>query len=209
MVRSKYISLLFSSVLVCNLGAKSTVFFSPDDDPRTPLLALIDNAQESIIVAVYTFTETQLAKALVRAHERGVDVQVVVDEFSCSGQWGKTNVLKKGDVPVHVYNAKLHSKEKYAGIMHDKFAVFDNTTVWTGSYNWTYSANFRNQENAILIENEPDIVERFAAQFERLKERCAACGEQRGIPLHEEEFVGTMFTKMWVWARDAFGKTES
>ena len=108
MARPTWITLLLCSMLATNLAAKSTVLFSPDDDPRTTLLELIDSAQESICVAVYTFTEINLAKALVRASERGLDVQVVLDEFSNS-HYGKIELLQKGGVPVHMYNAKLLS----------------------------------------------------------------------------------------------------
>ncbi len=37
--------------------------------------------------------------------------------------------------------------------MHDKFWIFDNNTVWTGSTNITQNGNFRNNNNVIVVEN--------------------------------------------------------
>ncbi len=203
-----YYFLLLFGLASAPLAAKSTVYFSPDDDPRTKLVELIDNAQESILVAVYTFTEHTLAKALARAQERGVQVEVVLDCFSRS-KWGKIHTLEKAGITVHLYEPTLREGEKYLGIMHDKFAVFDNTKVWTGSYNWTFKASFTNQENAVLIENEPDVIMRFAQQFEVLKERCNACSGHRKIPAHYQETLATTWANAWHWLCDCVVQEES
>lgn len=51
--------------------------------------------------------------------------------------------------------------------MHHKFAVFDETIVLSGSYNWTRSAAEDNDEN-IIVTNEQKIVRAFRIQFEKL-----------------------------------------
>ena len=58
------------------------------------------------------------------------------------------------------------------GIMHHKFAVFDGQLLFTGSYNWTESAEVANFENALLVDD-PALVARYAALFERLFARPA------------------------------------
>ena len=59
--------------------------------------------------------------------------------------------------------------------MHNKFMLFSQTVdgkalVWTGSYNFTMSANEKNQENVVIIENEA-LSEAYTKSFERLKKR--------------------------------------
>jgi len=54
------------------------------------------------------------------------------------------------------------SSNKY--IMHNKFAIIDNRLLLTGSYNWTFSANNRNDENLMVIDD-PEIIEIFQNQF--------------------------------------------
>ena len=51
--------------------------------------------------------------------------------------------------------------------MHNKFAVIDNRILLTGSYNWTFSANNRNDENLMVIDD-PEIIEIFQNQFVNL-----------------------------------------
>ena len=48
--------------------------------------------------------------------------------------------------------------------MHNKFAIIDNRILLTGSYNWTFSANNRNDENLMVIDD-PEIIEIFQNQF--------------------------------------------
>jgi phosphatidylserine/phosphatidylglycerophosphate/cardiolipin synthase-like enzyme len=46
-------------------------------------LAIVDQlneAQRQVLVQAYSFTSTPVAKALVDAHKRGVDVQVILDK---------------------------------------------------------------------------------------------------------------------------------
>jgi len=48
--------------------------------------------------------------------------------------------------------------------MHNKFAIIDNRILLTGSYNWTFSANNRNDENLMVIDD-PELIEIFQNQF--------------------------------------------
>jgi cardiolipin hydrolase len=51
--------------------------------------------------------------------------------------------------------------------MHHKYAVFDQQTTLTGSYNWTRSADKYNDEN-FLITSEPTINRAYLGHFNRL-----------------------------------------
>ena len=51
--------------------------------------------------------------------------------------------------------------------MHHKFAIFDNKTLLTGSYNWTRSAARNNEENFIVTADRL-LVQRFDSEFEQL-----------------------------------------
>ncbi len=106
------------------------------------LIALIDGAKTHIYFAIYTFTLNDVAKALVAAKARGVDVRGIVD----SGQSAKAfsssvmTILKEGGVPIVT--------EKHAtgnGIMHLKMLVTDSAYAH-GSFNWTNSAVNINDE---------------------------------------------------------------
>ena len=51
--------------------------------------------------------------------------------------------------------------------MHHKFAVFDNSSLVTGSYNWTRSAAEYNEENIVVLYNSA-LITRFVKESERL-----------------------------------------
>jgi DNA uptake protein ComE-like DNA-binding protein len=51
--------------------------------------------------------------------------------------------------------------------MHHKFAIIDNHLLLTGSYNWTFAANNKNEENLMVIDD-PEIIARYQNQFEKL-----------------------------------------
>ncbi len=53
----------------------------------------------------------------------------------------------------------------FGPIMHHKYAIFDDKTVWTGSFNWTLSANNKNSENVVVIDQMPEIVVEFNNNF--------------------------------------------
>jgi len=56
-------------------------------------------------------------------------------------------------------------------LMHDKIMIFRGQhVVITGSYNFTISAQTRNQENVVIIRDEK-IYKSYCAAFERLKDR--------------------------------------
>jgi phosphatidylserine/phosphatidylglycerophosphate/cardiolipin synthase-like enzyme len=52
-------------------------------------------------------------------------------------------------------------------IMHNKFAIIDNRVLLNGSYNWTFAANNKNEENLMVIDD-PEIIEIFQNQFVNL-----------------------------------------
>ncbi len=69
---------------------------------------------------------------------------------------------------------KLETAEKdkkmgfnFGAIMHNKYAIIDDL-VWTGSFNWTVSANNKNDENVLIISQESAVLDKFLADFEHL-----------------------------------------
>jgi len=149
-------------------------FFTPDDDMRAILLDLIVCEKKAIRIAAFLVTDHVVAKALVDARARGVDVQIVTDQLCCKGKYGKAKVLHNGGIDVLVYRGK--KRGAMSDLMHNKFIVFKEnilgrSIVWTGSFNFTNSARLRNQENVLLIDKQ-SVVDRYLQQFDVLKSRC-------------------------------------
>ena len=70
-------------LLRCKDGSFKQAFFSPDDNVQNLLIKLIDNEQLSIKLAIFSFTDGEIAQALMRAQARGVNIEIVTDISSC------------------------------------------------------------------------------------------------------------------------------
>jgi phosphatidylserine/phosphatidylglycerophosphate/cardiolipin synthase-like enzyme len=149
----------------------SKALFSPDDHIKDTLIDLIHLERKSLKVAIYTLTDKDIARALLDASARGVDIEIVTDRAYASDRYSKLPMLANHKMPLWVYQIPHHGYS----LMHNKFILFkDNilheSLVWTGSFNFTKSAHMSNQENVIILNN-LDIYANFTKQFEKLKER--------------------------------------
>lgn len=137
-----------------------TVGFSPGGTALDLILQLAGRARQSADVAVYDFTSRPVAKALTDAVARGVKVRLVADEKKSRDRWSLVGQLACAGVDVRLNG--MYS------IMHNKFMVTDGSAVETGSFNYTSSAEKRNAENALVIQDEPGIARQYQAEFNRL-----------------------------------------
>ena len=166
---------MFLSLVPCVCAAEMVVqaCFSPQGKCSTYILREIDQAKKELLVAVYAFTSDELAGALVQAKKRGVAVQVVIDrDFDVRTDNSKGKFFDANKIPLRrLSGSKAKSQERDAGLMHQKFAVIDRKTVFTGSYNWTHSAETSNDENLLLFRDAGPLAEEYRQAFLRLWER--------------------------------------
>jgi mitochondrial cardiolipin hydrolase len=163
-----------SLLLVQFAGAEMVVqaCFSPQGKCSAHILREIDSAKQELLVAVYAFTSDDLAGALVQAKKRGVAVQVVIDrEFDRANDNSKGKFFDTQRIPVRRVSGTVKMGDKDPGLMHQKFAVIDRRIVFTGSYNWTHSAENRNDENLLLFRDASPLAEEYRKTFFRLWER--------------------------------------
>ncbi len=156
-------------IMTTPLMPKTEVYFSPDDNVESILIARINNAQEKIHAAVFMFTNSTIADALIAAKKRGIDICIITDRSCIESKFGKIRDLAAHDIAISVFNPPSSANRYCTPIMHHKFALIDDI-VWTGSFNWTKSATNINQENVIISTNK-SVYDRYAAQFDELKSR--------------------------------------
>jgi phosphatidylserine/phosphatidylglycerophosphate/cardiolipin synthase-like enzyme len=147
--------------------------FSPLGKCSNYIIREIAQAQREILVAVYAFTHEELARALVKAQQRGVQVQVILDqEFDAANEPSKGSFLQQQGISVRrISGAHPVKAEKGAGLMHQKFAVIDRKVVFTGSYNWTVAAENYNDENLLFFRDAAPLAEAYRKEFFRLWEK--------------------------------------
>jgi phosphatidylserine/phosphatidylglycerophosphate/cardiolipin synthase-like enzyme len=135
------------------------VAFSPDRGATALVVKTIGEAQHSVRVAAYSFTSKPIAEALLEAHKRGIDVEVVVDRSQATARYTAATFLANQGVPVRV-------DYQYA-IMHDKFIVVDGETVEEGSFNFTASAESKNAQNLVVL-HDASVATQYGREWERL-----------------------------------------
>ena len=155
------LAFLLSVLVAAGAAPASEVYFSPNGGARQRLVRAIEESRKTIDIAVYTFTAYELADALYAAKARGVHVRVLVDREMAETGGSGVRGLRLNGITVRTLGVPEQS------LMHNKFAVFDERLVVTGSYNWTHSAEHANYENLVVLE-EPKLVERFQQEFRRL-----------------------------------------
>ena len=121
------------------------------------LTELIDGARKTIRVAMFTWTHPDLTTAVIRAHRRGIDVQVVHDHGQAMGVCTETITrLAQAGIDIRLSSG--------LGLLHHKFAWIDDEILINGSANWTLSAFSRNRDCFIILH------ELTAIQNAKLKE---------------------------------------
>lgn len=150
------------------IGGTWEVYFSKirtgELDENTPdtldkrLVAKLGSALERVDAALYHLDSTQVADALIEAHNRGVKVRVFTEN---------DNVKEKGIVLLQEANVPVRDDGDNEGYMHHKFIVIDERYVWTGSYNTTHNGAYRNNNNVVWIDSEP-LAYNFTQEFREL-----------------------------------------
>ena len=182
MKSEKYKILFLSALCILNFallslhpcaGMEVQACFSPLEKCASHIVRELAQAQKEILVAIYAFTSDDLAWGLVRARQRGVKVQVVLDqEFDANNESSKRLLLEQQGVPVRrISGLNKGSRARGAGLMHQKFAVIDRMVLLTGSYNWTVSADNINDENLLIFRAAGPLAEDYRKEFFRLWEK--------------------------------------
>lgn len=168
----KGLYVVWALCLLCTSGwaleGVPRVYFSPQDRLDRELIALIEREQESIQIAVYCFTHREIAAALQQAKKRGVVVELVVDPFSLKARSPLALLAAEG-VDLFVWEYPTGKARERKPLMHDKFCVFGQGIVWTGSFNFTREGALKNRENAVVLQDE-SVCKRYREEFAKIRD---------------------------------------
>ena len=122
------------------------------------LIGAINQSQSDLAIAIYMLDRNDVGEAILAASRRGVRVRMVTDEDSLGQSITLQKLQETGISMVSDHNSAL---------MHHKFMVVDQKGVWSGSYNWTSSCTFRNDNNAIYIESD-QLAQDYLQEFDEM-----------------------------------------
>lgn len=153
-----------SEPLQLSLRGTAQVAFTPGDEAATLVLEALRLARRQVLVQAYSLTHKDIARALVDARRRGIDVQVIADPVQHErGATSQIAWLAEQGVPVWMDGEHAAAHNKVMVIDHGT----DEAVVITGSFNFTHAAQYRNAENLLLLRGNPVLVEAYAANWRR------------------------------------------
>ena len=138
-------------------GVQVENYFSPVDNVMDRLVAYVNAAQKSVRFMAFTYTDHRLSDAMIARARAGVTVEGVIENRGASQ--GALVPLACAKLPVKV------DGNKYT--MHHKVIIIDDSTVITGSFNFTKAADTANDDN-ILVIHSPAIAALYNQEFERV-----------------------------------------
>lgn len=133
-------------------GKKVECYFSPSDGTHGRILETIQTADHSLHIATMLITKTDIGYSLADKNDAGLDVKVLINGFD-----------QYGEPIVNTLKASLQEDIRLPGepgIMHHKYMIVDqgfaesDPILLTGSHNWSSSAQFRNDENTLVIHDQ-------------------------------------------------------
>lgn len=136
---------------------RSTEVVSEDIERRIKLL--LESAKSSIKICVAWINMSIYFEVLQSRVRSGVNVEIICNDDASNK---KTIYPHPDGVSVILF------KPRNGGINHNKFAIIDDYSVCTGSYNWSSNAQ-KNHENICVIRGDVEAVARYSAIFEGLK----------------------------------------
>ena len=170
MIRAAFIGALLSAAMAGGSAfalaptaatARVESAFTPGDDIAGLIVERIGRARHTVRMQAYLFTDRRIANALLGARKRGVAVEVVGDGAQhASGGLPHLAALRRAGARIYLNGSMAAA--------HNKIVIVDGATaaatVITGSYNFTQSAQARN--NVVVLSGNRAVTDRFMANFE-------------------------------------------
>jgi cardiolipin synthase A/B len=146
------------------------------DDTAVPLLGAINNAQKSIRVKMFLFSDPSLLKALVAAEKRGVEVRVMLNPARRNGEADNLVTKKKLEA------AGIEAKDTNPAfdVTHEKSMVVDDTIAFVKSLNWVTKNLTETRDYAVVTtrdEEVQEVIDCFEADWKRKPFKASSDGE--------------------------------
>ena len=140
------------------------VAFPPEEDANGLIVKALRDASKTVRVLAYSFTSNEISFALIEAKRRGLDVQIIAD----AEQIRRLENNKIG--LMHQAGVRVWLDEQHRSA-HNKVILIDSDTahpaIITGSMNFTYSGQFKNAENVLILRGNKPLAEAYSANWQR------------------------------------------
>ena len=131
------------------------------DDGTAPVVELIDGAQQSLRVKQFTLTDSTLMSALIHAHQRHVDVRIMLNPHRSSGDRANDESFKA----LHQAGLKIEWSNPAFAVTHEKSMTIDDTVTLISTFNFA-TKYFTETRDYGIVTAEPTQVAEVIAGFE-------------------------------------------
>ena len=156
----------------------SSVIFSPqpsDTSHNARVAELIATAEDTIDVAMYSFSNAGVRTALEEAAARGVEIRFIFETASDDRRLegdelldSKSGRLEAHDIDVRWVNKIMHHKYMIIDGPRDDLSRASTAMIATGSANWSNSAATRYDENTLFLQGHEELALRMQQEFNLL-----------------------------------------
>lgn len=136
---------------------QADVLFSPNGGCTERIIQEIGKAQFRVRVQAYSFTSAPIAKAILEAKKRGVDCEVILDKSQETQNYSELDFFHNQGIPTYI-------DDRHA-IAHNKVILLDDSTVITGSFNFSKAAEESNAENLLILTGDTELAAKYAANY--------------------------------------------
>lgn len=137
------------------------LYFSPQGNTEAQINRNLSAAYSSIDICLNLITRRTISNTMRSRFNDGIAVRGVLGDISGSAsEWEYLSTW----ADVH------HFSQAQFGLLHHKYAIVDgrtngeNARVITGSHNWSANANFRNDENTLVIHS-PRVANEYFQEY--------------------------------------------
>lgn len=137
-------------------------YFAPETEISPLIGRLVARAEEEILFMAFSFTDNIIGEALLGRADAGVPVRGVFETTGSDTVYSFYPYMEATELA----NLDVR-RDGNPRIMHHKVFIIDRETVLLGSFNFSESANYKNDENIVIV-HDPEFAAQFVAEFERV-----------------------------------------
>lgn len=136
------------------LGISDAIVLSPTNS-RAKLTQFISGAKKSLKIQTENLVDMSITEEIIRAHKRGVDVDLVIPRCSLTG--GAVNLRAAEALYKEKVNIRMmpHPSSGTVPYIHAKFMIADDKLTFVGSENFSGNSLDRAREIGVIAEMGP------------------------------------------------------
>jgi len=151
---------MFFIFIICTTSVFADQLIIEPEMGRAPILNAINNTRYSLHLVMYGFTDDAILNALINQHDRGKNVQIILEEAPYKA--GKENVKAINAFTKHGLN--WQGTIPSIRLIHQKTLVIDADKALVMTFNFTNST-FKQTRNFALVLEDPRLVREIEEHF--------------------------------------------